>query len=191
MFSEAVGALELFKVVVAEAVQPPAAVTVTEYVPAAKLVALVVPADTEVPPPVTDQTVLFIVPLLNDTVNAPLLWPHVGCVADNDAVGAVDAFNVLVADAVQPPAAVTVTVYVPADKLVALVVPDVIAVPPPVAVQIVLLIVPLLNDTVSEPLFWPQVGCVAFSEAVGALELFKVTLPEAEQPATVSVTVTL
>ena len=107
------------------------------------------------------------------------------------AVILLDKFKISLADAVQPSAAVTVTVYVPADKLVALVVPDVIVVPPPVAVQTVLLIVPLLNDTVSEPLFWPQVGCVAFSEAVGALELFKVTLPEAEQPATVSVTVTL
>ena len=107
------------------------------------------------------------------------------------AVILLDKFKISLADAVQPSAAVTVTVYVPADKLVALVVPDVIVVPPPVAVQTVLLIVPLLNDTVSEPLFWPQVGWVVFSEAVGALELFKVTLPEAEQPATVSVTVTL
>ena len=121
----------------------------------------------------------------------PVFTVQVGCVTEVLATKAVEAFNVLVADAVQPPVAVTVTVYVPADKLVALVVPDVIAVPPPVAVQTVLLIVPLLNDTVSEPLFWPQVGWVVFSEAVGALELFKVTLPEAEQPATVSVTVTL
>jgi len=146
----AVNAAGAVNVTFAVAVHPFASVTVTVYEPAAKPLAVVF-----VPPLGAHEYVKLPVPPLAVTVALPsvLVW-HKGFVLElilaDIAEGAV---NVTLAVTVHPFASVTVTVYVPADKLfaVALVPPEgaheyVYEPVPPPAVTVALPVVPPLHN---------------------------------------------
>jgi hypothetical protein len=165
--------LELM-LVVAVALQPLLAVTITEYVPADEttLVAAVVPSfQRYVPPPVAVSVILVF-----EQSNTPELGVM-------DAMGKlVLEVIVVLADDVQPLLAVTTTEYVPADEttLVEAVVPSFQRyVPPPEAVSVTLLVLQSNTALIGVML---AVGGVVFdvikAVAVAVQPLLPVTVTE-------------
>ena len=95
------------------AVHPLASVTVTLYVPAVKPLTVVVVA------PVFQKYVYGDVPPLTNTATLPLDCPHVSLFPVTLHIGALGVVKVTLHTVVQPLASDTVTLYVPAPKLLA------------------------------------------------------------------------
>ncbi len=114
----------------------------------------------------------------------PLLLPQVAAVVEVDNVIAEEVFSVVVAEAVHPPAPVTVTEYVFGAKLM------MESDTAPLLQTYEYGPVPAETVTFIFPLLFPQLGCVVVSAIVNAVEAPTVTLAVAEHRLA-SLTVTL